>query len=272
MNMNETIASGILEAYAIGCATPEEVRLVEANLHDHEVKKELTEIEDALQALAFKLERPVPASVKMNLDQLLFAEESSPIIKEEPKVISLQERKASGGALRFLSIAASIALVVSLGLNFIQYANYKEVKDQMAQMEATNSVLAGEVRVVKQDLDFYGTISDFFQRGDIKVVKLAAAPTRDGNSAMVYYDAESGKVAIKADGLAAIDNQHQYQLWALVDGKPVDLGMIPNDSVGKEQLAMLKSVKGMQAFAITKEIYGGKPTPNLEELMVIGNV
>lgn len=270
MKTNELISSGILEAYVMRVATPDEIRLVEESLHDPLVAQEIREIEESLADLSLKLDKPVPAKVKADLDKLLFGAEVNEVepVVSEPKVIQLESRNSG---FKWLGAAASVALVVSLGLNGYQYMSNQEMKNKMAEMESANTVLAGEVKVVKQDLTFYGAVADFFQKGDIKTINLAAVPNREG-SAIVYCDMQSGKVAIKSKSLPALSNEYQYQLWALVDGKPVDLGMIPNDSVGKDQLAMLKSIKGMQAFAITKEVYGGKPQPTMEELVVMGAV
>ncbi len=265
MKTNELIESGILEAYVMGAATPDEIALVEAHLADPLIKQELDEIEQALLGVAFKLEKNVPESVKNNLDAVLFGNEQT-TNTEETRVVPMVPK-----TINWMARAASVALIVSVGLNLFQFVQHGETKDKLAALESTNTVLAGEVRVVRQDLDFYASISDFFQRGDIKMIKLDAVKDRTGD-AMLYMDAKSGKVAIKANHLPVLDNEHQYQLWALVDGKPVDMGVIPNDMLGKDQLAMLKSISGMQAFAITKEPYGGKPSPTLEELVVMGNV
>ncbi len=61
---------------------------------------------------------------------------------------------------------------------------------------------------------------------------------------------------------------HNNQLWAIVEGKPVDAGMIDACS----GLCKMKNISNASAFAITLEKRGGSPTPNLEQLQVIGNV
>jgi anti-sigma-K factor RskA len=67
------------------------------------------------------------------------------------------------------------------------------------------------------------------------------------------------------------DEAHQYQLWALVDGKPVDLGVF--DSTDKTiGLKDMKSIGNAQTFAVTLEPRGGSVSPTLEKLMVIGNI
>jgi anti-sigma-K factor RskA len=51
----------------------------------------------------------------------------------------------------------------------------------------------------------------------------------------------------------------QYQLWALLNGQPIDLGMI---EVKQERLLYrMKNVQNAQAFAITLEPKGGSPAP-----------
>jgi anti-sigma-K factor RskA len=60
-------------------------------------------------------------------------------------------------------------------------------------------------------------------------------------------------------------------LWALVDGKPVDLGVFDADDtlIG---LKAMKSIGVLQTFAVTLEPRGGSVAPTLEKLMVLGNI
>ena len=67
------------------------------------------------------------------------------------------------------------------------------------------------------------------------------------------------------------DQEHQYQLWAMVDGKPVDLGVFDSgtDSTGMKKM---KSVKDTQAFAVTLEPRGGSVDPTMDQMMAIGSI
>lgn len=61
----------------------------------------------------------------------------------------------------------------------------------------------------------------------------------------------------------------QYQLWAIVDGAPVDAGLLE----GLEDWQNMKDISGEAvAFAITLEPEGGSASPTMEEMVVIGNV
>ena len=64
--------------------------------------------------------------------------------------------------------------------------------------------------------------------------------------------------------------ENQYQLWAIIDGKPVDAGVFDNNFKG---LLKMKDVgTGAATFAVTIEPRGGRQTPTLETMQVAGNV
>jgi anti-sigma-K factor RskA len=55
----------------------------------------------------------------------------------------------------------------------------------------------------------------------------------------------------------------------LVNGKPVDVGLLTADCNG---LCKLKTIPEAQAFAITLENKGGSATPHLDQLYVMGEI
>jgi anti-sigma-K factor RskA len=55
----------------------------------------------------------------------------------------------------------------------------------------------------------------------------------------------------------------------LVNGKPVDVGLLTADCNG---LCKLKTIPEAQAFAITLENKGGSATPHLDQLYVMGKI
>jgi anti-sigma-K factor RskA len=61
----------------------------------------------------------------------------------------------------------------------------------------------------------------------------------------------------------------QYQLWAIVDNKPVDAGML--DMAHGHQMVKMKNIPRAQLFAITLEEQGGSPTPK-GPMYVLGKV
>ena len=76
---------------------------------------------------------------------------------------------------------------------------------------------------------------------------------------------------LEITNLPPVPTGKQYQLWAIVDGTPVDMGVF-DVSIGPENFMEVQHIENPQAFAVTVENEGGSPTPTLEEMVVIGNV
>lgn len=68
------------------------------------------------------------------------------------------------------------------------------------------------------------------------------------------------------------DKSHQYQLWALVNGKPVDLGVFDVKADTAGILVNMKEIANAQTFAVTIEKRGGSPSPTMDQMIVAGNV
>ena len=86
---------------------------------------------------------------------------------------------------------------------------------------------------------------------------------------MVFWSKEKGDTYLSLVNMPMPPQGKQYQLWVIQDGKPVDMGMIPNDMVYGGMQKIDKSILKGQAFAISLEKEGGNPTPT--EVMVVGN-
>jgi anti-sigma-K factor RskA len=99
-------------------------------------------------------------------------------------------------------------------------------------------------------------------------VALPGVAGKESDLATVYWDTKTKDVYLLANNLPKPNDDKQYQLWALVDGKPVDAGMI-DDCNG---LCKLKNIQKAQAFAITLEKKGGSAAPDLSQLHVLGKV
>jgi anti-sigma-K factor RskA len=85
--------------------------------------------------------------------------------------------------------------------------------------------------------------------------------------AQVFWNTKTHDVFIADVSLPQAPSNKQYQLWAIVDGKPVDAGMI---SDAKNLAQKMKVFEKADAFAITLEKRGGSATPTMEEIYVMG--
>jgi anti-sigma-K factor RskA len=106
-----------------------------------------------------------------------------------------------------------------------------------------------------------------------KTIKLAGQKNPNDNM-VVYWHPKQKHVMVNTTKmvLPANDKAHQYQLWALVNGKPVDLGVFDVNNDKSHILVNMKEIGTAQAFAVTLEQRGGSPTPTMEQMMVMGGV
>ena len=104
------------------------------------------------------------------------------------------------------------------------------------------------------------------------VVKMPGVPNSPAPSSLatVYWNTESKDVYLLVNQLPKPVADKQYQLWAIVDGKPVDAGIF--DMAEGISFVKLKTIPKAEAFAITLEKKGGSRTPTMDAMYVMGKV
>jgi anti-sigma-K factor RskA len=88
------------------------------------------------------------------------------------------------------------------------------------------------------------------------------------SSANIYWDSTSTNVFLVVKNMPKLPSDKQYQLWALIDGKPKDLGVF--DATDDKVILKMKNTQKAQAFAITIEKTGGSPSPTLDSMQSLG--
>ncbi len=257
------LESGILELYVLGDLSNEEIREVErtAALYP-EVRSELEAIENALQAYAISNAIQPPDTARKRILNSI-----------ETPVVPLQTERPSN--FYKYAFAASIALLFVSVILLIDLDNrLKESHSQLAVLQAENQQFSNRVNYMNQELEDNKKFLQIYQQpAQYKLVNLKGSPKAPGASMTVAFSPQKDEVMIDLSSLKmpSNDGAHQYQLWALVDGKPVDLGVFDStdDHSGMKKM---KSVKGAQAFAVTLEPKGGSVNPTMEQMMAIGNI
>jgi hypothetical protein len=248
-----------------------------------EVKEEVEQISASLISLASSAAPAPSPSVKDKLmdklKQLNNEERKYPFSisattdadtskSEEPTlapVIPIQKRKANP-----LLVAASVfGLVLSIGLIMYLTSLNRQHRSELAllhqQMESLNK---GMTKEQQKNLAFSQTL-EMMQNNDYKKINLNNVPGKPPAFVQLFWNTKTHEVYIADVSLPKTSSDKQYQLWAIVDGKPVDAGML---SDVKQVAQKMKSFPKADAFAITLEKKGGSPTPTLEAMFVMGKV
>lgn len=268
------IESGVLELYVLGDLSSEEKREVEEMAVQHpEIRSELEAIESALEAyaLANAIQPSARARGKV-LGSLVTAQSSDS--SNEPVIVPLQPVARSTNFYKY-AFAASVALLVISGVMLVNLNNQlNESNTQLIALQTANQQFSNRVNFMDQELQDSRKFLEIYQKPEqYKLVSLKGTPNAPQASMTVAFNPDKQEVMIDLSSLKmpSNDEQHQYQLWALVDGKPVDLGVF-DSTTEVTGMKIMKSVKGPQTFAVTLEPKGGSAGPTMEQMMVLGDI
>jgi anti-sigma-K factor RskA len=265
MNTSEYIASGILEAYVLGSVSPQEKQEVECLSKIYpEIKTELTTIEETMETYAKMHEVKPSTDLKAKIfAQMNFHDEvkenngvleniKDEIVEREVKVITIWSRVA---------VAASVVFGLMFGWT---YQNSQKISSELAKTKAKMDT----EMTLKSNSE---SLLALFKDSKNVPMELKGVEKSPESKVMAFWNKETEEMKIMVENLPATPKGKQYQVWGIVDGKPVDMGMI--DLNFENKILAMKVPRGnIAAFAITLEKQGGSPTPTLEEMYVIGNV
>lgn len=267
------LESGILELYVLGDLSKEEMLEVEGYAEQYpEIRHELNEIENALQNYAQQNAIEPSEKIKSNIIEALGFDENESTV--EPTVKSIGSISGTTKFYKYAFAASLTLLFISIILLINLNNKLNESYTQIAVLESGNQKFSNQVNFMESQLTDTKNALQFYQNpSSYKIVTLKGSEKAPDASIVVAFNPDREEVMIDMANLnmPSNDEGHQYQLWAIVDGKPVDLGVFDSasDTTGMKKM---KSVKSAQAFAVTLEPRGGSVNPTTEQMMAIGNI
>jgi anti-sigma-K factor RskA len=264
VNIHEYISSGILEAYALGELSEKERSEVEKNLALYpELREELAQIEAVQESLLLKAAITPRTAVK----EKLFAQ-----IDEQPKgkVITL-ESSSSGYMWKWVAAASVTIALISSYLAYDYRAKLATTQTALDDAIALNQRMASQYNQVNDRIDKIKSKLTITGDPSFQRIVMAGTPNAPDAKAYVYWNESTQEVYLDIKNMKALAQENQYQLWAIIDGKPIDAGVF-DGNLAEGLLKMKPISKGAVTFAVTVEPRGGKPSPTLETMQVAGNV
>lgn len=271
------IESGVLELYVLGDMSAEEKLQVEAMASLHPtIKAELEEIEKAMELYAdIHDAEPAPQMRNRILNSLLtnFGDDRNlRTVHHDERTAServAQLPRATTSVFYKYAFAASILLLcVSVAALAIVYNRLQDSQQQLVTLRLSEQKFTRQVSMMSNELDVYRNPS-------FQLIHLKGTPKTPSSALTVAWNAKEQKVMVDLHDakLPAVDKDHQYQLWAIADSKPVDLGVF--DSAVADSTAdmkLMKSIGAAQAFAVTIEPRGGSVNPTTDQMVVIASL
>lgn len=283
------IETGILELYVLGHLNAQEQREAEEMAAKYPaIKEEITAIEIAMEQYAFKhaieptkgLDKQIFEKLGITDDAVPFQEvpvpKETPAPSHEAKIIPLVADHAASTirTLRYSLVACVGLLVVSVAALYATHDKLTIANQQIIAMNIDKQKFASTVSFMKDENKDLQEIAAISADPAWTSVKLAGTKISPQANMMVYWHKKGQHVMVDNTKMALPQNDaaHQYQLWAMVDGKPVDLGVFDAKSGPGKLLLTMKEVGHAQAFAVTLEKRGGSPSPTMEKMIAMGGV
>ncbi len=249
MEVKDIISSGLLELYATGLASAQEsAEVLQWMVQYPEVAEEVSQIEASMEmyshanAVAPALQVKAKIFAQINEQEKAKVVPITNVVKESTAVI------IPVSSFWKKSVAAAVVLLFgSAALNIFLVNKNNAINKELQQNKATVSKLqekaAGMEGYLEKVQSIYST-----------PVALHEQPASPEAKAKVFWMKNTGELFVDPGNLPEIPQDKQYELWAIVDGKPVNAGIIITTKKGNRyNIQKMKSFGAAEAFAVSME-------------------
>lgn len=245
----------LVEDYALDLLSGAERAAFEARLAiDPALRRELAAASDALASLAFS----TPVAPEPGLKDRVMARVTgaAPIRHEtKPLPFAAPVRRSRAPFWLGAALAASLLLVAKLS---------SDLRSARHDWRLARSAKTASERAVAQRDSLIAQLTD----PSVELVTMAATGAAKP-AIKAYLNRARRTMMLSAAALDAPSVGQAYQLWFIIDGKPVPSVTFRPDSVGHALLRDVAIPAGaVSATAITREPEGGSTTPTLPILFV----
>lgn len=272
MNVEEYISSGIIEAYVLGTASAEEISSVEKMAAAHpEVQQAIDAYQESLETYAQMHAVKPDAKLRDRVLNAIHEEGDKNRLRTIPGLLNADQSTKKIRLYKMLAVAASVLLLVSLSVTAVYISKYKESKYDYRNLLAAQEQMASSNQSMQTKMERMEGDMKLLTNPEVKAVVMKGVSAHPDMIATVYYDQASHKAYFGHSNLPTPPPGKAYQLWAIIDGKPVDMGMY--DPLQVPGLKPMKTASGnIQAFAVTLEKEGGSAVPTMDQMYVMGNI
>lgn len=263
MDIKEYINSGVVEMYAMYALSQQEKAEFEQKLLLYpELKKELQKVQESLNDYSESHASNPRPELRSKILQSI---EPADTKKQKGKVVPIRENNSL--TYKYMIAACLAALVVSTFASWFFYSRWNEAEDRYSALLSDKNQLAQNYNLVKSEYDRNVNELIIMRDQQSKVIQLFSIDTTKNYEARIYWNKNTRESYIDVLALPVPEEGEQYQLWALVKGKPVDAGVFEISISGIQRV---KDILEADSWAVTLEPKGGSLSPTLEKLFLSG--
>ncbi len=149
--------------------------------------------------------------------------------------------------------AASLVIAALVGADGLR------ARRELDRVRSTNIALAEQLERRERTLN-----AMFMGERDLYLVQVGAKEEATGPGVQFFWNAREGRGVAHVFRLARAPEGRDYQIWALVNGKPVSLVVFNSDAEGHAIVdidGLATSVEGVTDVLVSVEPKGGSPQP-----------
>jgi len=167
-------------------------------------------------------------------------------------------------ALTFGALAASVIVVIALGITLILYTQRNdELRTRIAR-------LSNELQQTREDLARVRGDEELMAEPGAYNATLKGTNVAPGARAILAYDPRTGQAVLYVHDLPPPPAGKAYQLWFIANGKPLPGKVFTPDKAGRARLRDQIPVEGRGAslFAVTLEPQSGASAPTGDKFLL----
>lgn len=284
MDVQRYISSGIIESYIVGLVSEHEAREMESAMAQYpEVRAAvdacLHDMENFVHLYAVKPPEGIRERILDVIDHegqpegaaLLPEELREPAPPAPAEAVVAVEAERPQRNWQYMVMGAALMLAIGLVAAFLYAGRYRKLQQEHQRLLSAQTALSGEIQSYQTKLQTTERELGLMKDPGFKWISMQGSGKHAGQQAVVCWNPQSKETYVLPRLLPAPAPGSQYQLWAIVNGKPVDMGVF---EAGPAHTSMqkMKPVTAAQAFTVTLEKTGGSAAPATEQLFVTGKV
>jgi anti-sigma-K factor RskA len=253
MDKEKILKEGLLELYfldELDHSTRSEVE--QAIASDDDLKNIAQELELNLEQLGLDNAISPPAAIKANLLKS---------ISKTQKATGVKPLSSNKYRIWF-SLAAAASVVLFLNTIFLMVQN-GDIKQQLATLETEWEQLKKDQESLRTTYNAQGEMLAFLSHPETEQYLMYGNEQQPDARLVSYVNHKNKRVMVNTTQLNTLDSEHDYQMWADVEGEMINMGVIDL----KEPMIAMNYIDKAESFNITIEPKGGSEHPTVSNLI-----
>lgn len=252
--INTFLSSNLLEKYLLGGTTFAETKKVEYFLAEYpQVKQAYNTLQNNLEIVAKSNAVEPPKNI---LDSIMEELDDTPVIAMESKKDRNQWHR--------YAVAASIVAFLFAGSSYFFYKKSKNLQSQIAFQENEAQVIVDEIFDLRGDIAEIRNQLNQLNNPDTQKYLITGNQRAKNLKTVAYINPKEKTSMIDVVSLPPLPEDQCYQIWAKVQDKMVNLGILDKKDMHLKPIPYTEDALGLN---ITIEPKGGNQDATVENMV-----